>query len=126
MQQLAEQNDFHEMFKELDKAMSKSSELLIRLRHQTSGHLDKGAFKNALGKIPGDTKVLFQSGNTPKTLHYKFCLEFLGAIFLSKVEKQFEEEWGKILETTCEVAFKAVNGIDTLFMAYVQQRGFQY
>jgi len=127
MQQLANQKDFHAAFKEFDKVMSKSEELVKRLRHETSGHLDPEAFNNALERMPSDTKGLFQGGTAPKTVHYKFSIEFLGAIFLSKVEKVAEkEEWERILDTTCEAAFKAINTIDLLFMAYVQQRGFEY
>jgi hypothetical protein len=126
MKQLAKQKGFHEAFKDFDKAMFQSRHLLKRLRHETSGHLDEGAFKNALEKISCDTKQLFQGGNSPKTLHYKFCLEFLGAIFLRQVDKDFEEEWGRILRTTADVSFKAIKAVDLLFMAYVEQRGFQY
>lgn len=78
---------------------------------------------NALERIPSDTKALFQGGDAPKTVHYKFSLEFLGAIFLRRVEKKFEkEEWERILDTTCEAAFKAINTIDLLFMAYSTAR----
>jgi hypothetical protein len=108
------------------KPCPQSRDLLKRLSHETSGHLDEGAFKNALEKISCDTKQLFQAGRNPKTLHYKFCLEFLGAIFLCKVDKDFEDEWGRILRTTADVSFKAIRAIDMLFMAYVQQRGFPY
>jgi hypothetical protein len=126
MKQLSNQRDFHGAFKEFDKAMSKSRDLLKRLRHETSGHLDESAFKNALEKISGDTKQLFQGGNSPKTVHYKFCLEFLGAIFLREVDKDFEDEWHKILKMTADVSFKAIKAVDMLFMAYLQQRGFPY
>jgi hypothetical protein len=126
MRKLANQREFHAAFKEFDKAMSKSRDLLKRLRHETSGHLDEEAIKNALEIISFDTKQLFQAGSNPKTLHYKFCLEFLGAIFLRKVDKDFEEEWGKILKMTADVSFKAIKAVDMLFMAYVQQRGFEH
>ena len=126
MKKLANQKDFHTAFKDFDKAMFNSRNLLKRLRHETSGHLDERAFENALKIISSDTKQLFQAGNNPKTLHYKFCLEFLGAIFLRMADKDFEEEWQKILKTTSDVSFKAIKAIDMLFMAYVQQRGFPY
>ena len=126
IRQLAEQKNFHEAFVEFDKAMSEARELVNRLRHETGGHLDDGAFKKALERISLETQVLFQSGRNPKTLHYKFCLEFLGAIFLSEVDKDFEEEWGRILRTTADVSFKAINALDMIFMAYVKQRRFQY
>lgn len=106
--------------------MSKSRNLLGRLRHETAGHVDQQAFESALRKISSDTKQLFQVGDTPRTLHYKFCLEFLGAVFLSKADKDFESEWEKILKTTADVSFKAIKAMDMLFMAYVEQRGFQY
>jgi len=126
MKQLANQGDFHAAFKEFDNAISKSRDLLKRLRHETSGHLDEGAFSNALQKISTDTKQLFQAGNNPKNLHYKFCLEFLGAIFLRTFDKDYEEEWHKILKMTADVSFKAIKAVDMLFIAYVQQRGFKY
>jgi hypothetical protein len=59
-------------------------------------------------------------------MHYKFCLEFLGAIFLRKVDKDFKEEWRRILKVTADVSFKALKAVDLLFMAYVEQRGFSY
>lgn len=37
MQQLANQADFHAAFKEFDQVMSKSRDLIKRLRHETSG-----------------------------------------------------------------------------------------
>ena len=126
MKQLAKHKDFHAAFKEFDKAISKSQDLLKRFRHETSGQLDEAAFKNALEKISGDTKQLFQDGNSPKTTHYKFCLEFLGAIFLRKVDEDFEEEWHRIVKVTAGVSFKALKAVDLLFMAYVQQRRFPY
>lgn len=126
MKQLANQRDFHAAFKDFDKVMSAARELLKRLRHETSGHLDAEAFGIALGKISSDTKQLFQAGNTYKTLHYKFCLEFLGAIFLRKVDQNYEDEWRNILRMTSKVSFKAIKAVDFLFMAYVEQRGFQY
>jgi hypothetical protein len=126
IKQLAEQNNFHEAFVEFDKAMSEAHELVKRLRHETGGHLDDRAFKKALESISLETQVLFQSGSTPETLHYKFCLEFLGAIFLSKVDKDFEKEWARILRTTADVSLKAINAVDMIFMAYVEQRRFQY
>jgi hypothetical protein len=126
MKQLASQRDFHAAFKDFDKAMSKSQDLLKRLRHETAGHLDEAAFRNALEKISPETKQLFQGGTNPKTTHYKFCLEFLGAIFLREVDKDFEEEWHRILKVTADASFKALEAIDLLFMAYVQQRGFSY
>ncbi len=67
----------------LTKPCWKLTELVKRLRHETGGHLDDGAFKKALESISLETQVLFQSGSSPKTLHYKFCLEFLGAIISS-------------------------------------------
>ena len=126
MKQLANQKDFHAAFKEFDKAIYKSRDLLKRLRHETAGHLDEAAFENTLGKISPDTKQLFQGGNNAKTTHYKFCLEFLGAIFLRKVDKDFKEEWRRILKMTADVSFKALKAVDLLFMAYVEQRGFSY
>jgi len=126
IKQLAEQKNFHEAFVEFDKAMSEARELVKRLRHETGGHLDDGAFKKALERISPETQVLFQSASNPKALHYKFCLEFLGAIFLSEVDKDFEEEWARILRTTADVSFKAIKAVDMIFMAYVEQRGFQY
>lgn len=126
MKQLAKQKDFHAAFKEFDKAIFKSRDLLKRLRHETAGHLDEAAFKNALEKISPDTKQLFQGGNNAKTTHYKFCLEFLGAIFLRKVDKDFKEEWRMILKVTSDLSFKALKAIDLLFMAYVEQRGYSY
>ena len=126
IKQLAAQKNFHEAFVEFDKAMSEARALVKRLRHETGGHLDDGAFKKALESISSDTQVLFQSGTNPKTLHYKFSLEFLGAIFLSEVDKDYEEEWARILRTTADVSFKAINAVDMIFMAYVEQRGFQY
>jgi hypothetical protein len=126
MKQLANQKGFHEALKDFDKAMFQSRDLLKRLRHKTSGHLDEGVLKNALKKISCDTQQLFQAGSNPKTLQYKFCLEFLGAIFLREVDKDFEEEWGRILKTTADVSFKANRAVDMIFMAYVEQRGFQY
>jgi hypothetical protein len=126
MKKLANQRDFHAAFKDFDRAMSKSQDLLKRLRHETAGHLDEVAFENALEKISPDTKQLLQGGNNSKTTHYKFCLEFLGAIFLRKVDKDFEEEWGRILNTTADVSFKAIKAVDMIFMAYVEQRRLQY
>lgn len=126
IKQLAEQKNFHEAFVEFDKAMSETRELMKRLRHQTGAHLGDEAFKKSLESISPGTKVLFQSGNNPKALHYKFCLEFLGAIFLSQVDKDFEEEWSRILRTTADVSLKAINALDMIFMAYVEQRKFQY
>ncbi len=126
MKKLSKQSDFHRAFKDFDTAVFKSRNLLKRLRHETSGHVDQTAFEFALRKIVPDTKQLFQAGNTSKTLHYKFCLEFLGAVFLSKTDKAFEAEWQRILKTTSDVSFKAINAVDTLFMAYIEQRGFQY
>ncbi len=118
--------DFHKGFVEFDKALSEVKELVKRLRHQAGGHLKDGAFKKALEKISPDARLLFQYGDAPKTLHYKFCLEFLGAIFMSEVEKDFEVEWQTILKTTSDVSFKAIEAVDLLFTAYVKQRGFQY
>ena len=126
MKQLAKQRDFHSAFKAFDKAMTKSRDLVGRLRHETSGHLDEEAFNSALKQVSCDTKELFQAGNTPKTSHYKFCLEFLGAIFLRKADKDHKEEWRDIQKTTADVSFKAIEAIDMLFMAYVEQRGFPY
>jgi hypothetical protein len=126
IKQLAEQKNFREAFVEFDKAMLEANELVKRLRHETGGHLDDGAFKKALESISLETQVLFQSGSSPKTLHYKFCLEFLGAIFLSQVDKDLEEEWDRILRTTTGVSLKAINALDMIFMAYVEQRRFQY
>ena len=71
-------------------------------------------------------KYYFKADVTPKMLHYKFCLEFLGALFLSEVDKDFEEEWGRILRTTADISFKAINALDMIFMAYVEQRRFQF
>jgi len=126
IKQLAAQTKFHEAFVEFDNAMSEARELVKRLRHETGGHLDDGAFKKALECITPETQVLFQSANSPKALHYKFCLEFLGAIFLSEVDKDFEDEWDRILATTADVSFKAIKAVDMIFMAYVEQRRFQY
>ena len=126
MKNLYKQRDFHTAFKDFDTAMFKARNLLKRLRHETSGHIDQQAFGSALHKISSDTKQLFQAGNTPRNLHYKFCLEFLGAVFLSKADEDFEAEWQKILKTTANVSYKAIKAVDMLFMAYVQQRGFQY
>ncbi len=123
---LASRPYFHQAFLEFDKAMLEASKLVKRLRHQTGGHLDDEAFKKALKTISPDTRVLFQAGNSPKTLHYKFCLEFLGAIFLSEVQKDFEGEWSRILKTTADVSFKALKAVDLIFNAYVDQRGFDY
>jgi hypothetical protein len=123
---LALQSIFHQAYLEFDKAMAKSHLLIKRLRHETAGHLDDTAFKKALEKIAQDTKQLFQSGSSPKAVHYKFALEFLGAIFLSEASTDFEDEWGIILKSTADVSFKALKAIDMLFMAYVKQRGFQY
>lgn len=126
IQHLAGLPDFHKAFLEFDKAMSEAKELVKRLRHETGGHLTDGAFENALKNISPDARLLFQCGDTPRTLHYKFCLEFLGAIFLSKVGSDFEIELQKILKTTADISFKAVEAVDILFMAYVNQRGFEY
>ncbi|MGC4095672.1 MAG: hypothetical protein QM706_01025 [Nitrospira sp.] len=126
MKKLAKQREFHKAFKDFDTAIFKSRNLLKRLRHETSGHVDQKAFECALQIIAPDTKQLFQAGDTPRTLHYKFCLEFLGAVFLRKADTDFEVEWRKILKATADVSFKAINAVDMLFMAYVEQRGFQY
>jgi len=114
IKQLAEQKNFHKAFVEFDKAMSEARELVSRLRHETGGHLGDGAFKKALESISLETQLLFQGGNSPKSLHYKFCLEFLGAIFLSEVDKDFEEEWDRILSTTADVSLKAIKAVDLI------------
>jgi hypothetical protein len=134
MKALAKQKDFHNIFGEFDKAINKARNLLKRLRHETAGHLDQAAFQNALTKIAPDTKSLFQASEHPKRLHYRFALEFLGAIFLSgvvqeydaKTKELYEKEWRMILETISGVSFKAINAIDTLFGAYVEQRGLMH
>jgi hypothetical protein len=126
MKNLSKQRDFHTAFKDFDTAMFKARNLLKRLRHETSGHIDPQAFEWALHKIRPDTKQLFQAGDTPRNLHYKFCLEFLGAIFLREADKDFEVEWEKIRKTTTDVSVKAIKAVDTLFMAYVEQREFRY
>jgi hypothetical protein len=134
MKALAKQKEFHDAFGEFDKAIHKARNLLKRLRHETAGHLDQAAFQNALTKIAPDTQSLFQASDHPKRLHYRFALEFLGAIFLSgvveeydaKTKELYEKEWRMILETISGVSFKAINAIDTLFGAYVEQRGLMY
>jgi hypothetical protein len=131
MKALAKQKDFHDVFGDFDKAINKARNLLKRLRHETAGHLDQAAFQKALTKIAADTKSLFQASDHPKRLHYRFALEFLGAIFLSGVVKEYdtktkelyEKEWRMILEMISGISFKAINAIDTLFWAYVEQRG---
>jgi hypothetical protein len=122
MKQLAQQSEFHTAFKELDSAMSKSRDLFRRLRHQTAGHIDEAAFGKALERISSDTKMLFQAGTTWKNLHYKFCLEFIGAIFLGEAGDHAADEWKRISKVAAKISFQAIKGIDLLFMAYAQQR----
>jgi hypothetical protein len=47
-------------------------------------------------------------------------------MILRDVDKDFEEEWCRILKVTADASFKALKAVDLLFMAYVQQRGFSY
>ena len=126
LKQLALQSIFHKAYTDFDKAMAQSHRLIKRLRHETAGHLDDTAFKKALERIEANTKQLFQAGESAKAIHYKFALEFIGAIFLSEAVTDFESEWKKILKSTSEVSFKALKAIDMLFKAYVDQRWFQY
>ena len=126
IEKLSEQPSFHQAFIEFDKAMSEARVLIKRLRHQTAGHLDDAAFKKALNDISSDTRLLFRAGDSPKTLHYRFCLEFLAAIFVDEVDTDFEAEWHRILAMTSEVSFKAIRSIDLIFSAYADQRKFEY
>ena len=116
---------FHKAYKDFDTAMTRSHKLIKKLRHETAGHLNHTAFKTALENIAPDTKQLFQGGNSAKTTHYKFALEFLGAIFHGEKTDDVESEWKRILQSTSDVSFKALKAIDLVFNAYVDHRGFQ-
>lgn len=120
IKELGKLEPFKAALDEFDNAMSDAYKLVKRLRHETGGHPKHAAFKQALRDISFETQLLFQRGNTPKNVHYKFSLEFLAAIFVREVDEDFEEEWGRILRTTSDVSFKAVNALDLIFMAYVQ------
>lgn len=112
LRDLSRQSRFNDGYEKLVAAMEKAA------------HLKDGAFEEALGKIDPDTKILFQGGNRAKDIHYKFALEFIGAIILCHAYADPEPEWNRILKATMEVCFSAVKAIDMLFMAYAEQRGF--
>ena len=44
----------------------------------------------------------------------------------AKTKELYENEWRIILETISGVSFKAINAIDIIFWAYVEQRGLMH
>ena len=124
LRDLSRQSRFNDGYEKLVTAMEKAAHIVKKLRNEVAAHLKDGAFEEALGKIDPDTKILFQGGNRAKDIHYKFALEFIGAVILRHAYADPEPEWNRILKATMEVCFSAVKAIDMLFMAYAEQRGF--
>ena len=120
---LSSQNTFNDAYQELVTDMDKASDIVRKLRNEVAGHLKDGAFEG-LGKIDSTIKSTVQAGDRPKDTHYRFALEFIGAVILRHADADPKPEWNRILESTNQVSFRAVKAIDMLFTAYSEQRGF--
>jgi len=121
---LSSQNTFNDAYQELVTDMDKASDIVRKLRNEVAGHLKDGAFEEGLGKIDSTIKSTVQARDRPKDTHYRFALEFIGAVILRHADADPKPEWNRILESTNQVSFRAVKAIDMLFMAYSEQRGF--
>lgn len=113
--------------KGLSNTLNRAHKVIKQLRNEVSGHLPHKAVAEALVEIEPTTEVLLQMGNTAKDIHYKFGLEFLGAIMLRHVSFQdAEKEWNTIIKTTLEVTFEAIEAIDLLFVSYSRIYGHRF
>jgi hypothetical protein len=72
-------------FAHLGSLLDEAKDQVEKMRHAVGGHLQHIDVGKGLTKLPEDTKGLFQRGNSPDTIHYKFALEILGATILRDV-----------------------------------------
>lgn len=119
---LVGQPEYKKAYEEFQHVMNDSHSVLKSLRNEISGHLKDKAFKGGLKRIEPTTKQLFQGGNNPRDIHYKFALEFIGAVMLRGARKHPARKWKNLLKRVSNASFKAIHAIDSLFFLYVEQR----
>ena len=119
---MAGQPEYKTAYEEFQQAMNDSHTVLKALRNEISGHLKDKAFKRGLARIDPATKQLFQGGNNPMNIHYKFALEFIGAVMLRGARKHPARKWKSLLKRVSNASFKAIRAIDSLFFLHVEQR----
>lgn len=114
------ESEFDSLVSMVDKAWDQVKDF----RDDVGAHLQHKAVREGLSKISLDTKCMFQAGNSPKTIHYKFAIEIVGATFLRKVPlSSATQEWENLFDTMRDLGFKALNFVDILFYGYGRIRG---